>query len=206
MVPTDFNTTNYQESLVDIIASFIANAKTTILMQPRKRTLDNPTAYPQTTSIAGAPSSQERLNDSSTELPTMRFAVISAIPQHRSRTPERSPHLACNRRDRIDQCQQLGDIVPIRSRQSDGQRNAVGVGYQMVFRPLFAAIRGVGACFRPPKTARTEAESTTAREKSIWSARRNWLSKTRWMLSHTPALCQSRRRRQQVIPEPQPIS
>jgi hypothetical protein len=30
--------------------------------------------------------------------------------------------------------------------------------------------------------------------------------RTRWSVSHTPACCQSRRRRQQVMPEPQPIS
>jgi hypothetical protein len=31
-------------------------------------------------------------------------------------------------------------------------------------------------------------------------------SKTWWMSSHTPASCQSRSRRQQVMPHPQPIS
>jgi hypothetical protein len=50
------------------------------------------------------------------------------------------------------------------------------------------------------------ALSTHARDQSIWSAspkrfRRVWCN-----LRQTPALCQSRRRRQQVIPEPQPIS
>ena len=206
MIPTDFNTANNQESVMDVITSFIADAKTTILMQPRKSALNDLATYPQTTSIAGAPSSQEGLNDSSAKPTTMRLTVVSAIPQHRSRTPERSADLACNRRNRIDQRQQLCDIVTIRPRQSDGQRDAIGVGHQMVFRAFFAAIRAVGACFRPPKIARTDVESTTAREKSIWPARRNWLSKTRWILSHTPALCQSRRRRQQVMPEPQPIS
>ena len=123
-----------------------------------------------------------------------------------SRTPKRSAHLAGDRRHGLDQRQQLGHVVPIGSCQSHGQGDAVRVSHQMMFRAFFPAIRGVGAWLGPPKTARTEAESTTAREKSIWSARRNWLSKTRWMLFHTPAFCQSRRRRQQVMPEPQPIS
>ena len=206
MVPTDFNTTNRQESIVDINASFIADTKTTVLMQPRNSPLYNPSAYPQTTSIAGKPLSQKGPDAVSAKLPTVRLAIVSTIPQHRSRTPERSADLTCNQRDRIDQRQQLGEMVTIRARQSDGQRDAVGIGHQMVFRAFFAAIRGVRACFRPPKTARTEAESTTAQAKSIWSARHNWLSKTRWILSHTPAFCQSCRRHQQVMPEPQPIS
>jgi hypothetical protein len=175
-------------------------------MQPRQRTLNDPPVHPKTTAMADASLSQEGLDDLSAKVLAVRLAVVRSIPQHGRRTPKRPAYLACDRRDGLDQRHQLGHVVTIRPGQSHGQRDAVRVGHQMVFRAFFAAIRGIGACFRPPKTARTEAESTTAREKSIWSARRNWLSKTRWMLSHTPAFCQSRRRRQQVMPEPQPIS
>lgn len=42
--------------------------------------------------------------------------------------------------------------------------------------------------------------------KSIWSAWRSLFSRMRWTLCHTPACFQSRSRRQQVMPEPQPIS
>jgi hypothetical protein len=58
---------------------------------------------------------------------------------------------------------------------------------------------------RPPKTARTDDESTTAREKSILSAPRSLFKRVRWTVSHTPAFCQSRNRRQQVMPV-QPIA
>jgi hypothetical protein len=206
MIPTDFDTPNSQKSIVDIITSFIADAETTVLVQPRKSTLNNPPVHPKTTSILCASLSQKGLNKLSTKLLAMRFAIVSSVPQNRSRTSNRPAYLACYRRNSLDQRQQLCNIVAVRSRQSHGQGNTVGIGHQMVFRPFFAAIRGVWARFRPPKIARTEAESTTAREKSIWSARRSWLSKIRWILSQTPAFCQSRRRRQQVMPEPQPIS
>ncbi len=206
MVPADFDTSDRQESIVNIIASFIADAKATILMQPRQRTLHNPSVPPKATSMVGPSFSQERFDDLSPKLSPVRLAVIRSIPQHRNRTSKRPAHLACNRRDGLDQGQQLGHVVPIGSRQSHSQGDAVRVRHQMMFRAFFPAIRGVGTGLGPPKTARTEAESTTAREKSSWSARRNWLSKTRWILSHTPAFCQSRRRRQQVMPEPQPIS
>lgn len=191
---------------MDITASFITDTETTVLVQPRKSTLNHPPVHPKTTSILRASLSQKGLNKLSAKLLAMRFAIVSSVSQHRSRTSNRPAYLACYRRNSLDQRQQLCNIVVVRPRQSHGQRNTVGIGHQMVFRTFFAAIRGVWACFRPPKIARTEAESTTAREKSIWSARRRWLSKTRWILSQTPAFCQSRRRRQQVIPEPQPIS
>ena len=206
MIPTDFDTCNSQKSIVDITTSFITDTKTTIFVQPRKSTLNNPPIHPKTTSILRVSLSQKGLNKLSTKLLAMRFAIVSSVSQQRSRTSNRPTYLSCYRRDSIDQRQQLCNIVAVRPSQSHGQRNTIGIGHQMVFRTFFAAIRGIWACFRPPKTARTEAESTTAREKSIWSARRSWLSKTRWILSQTPAFCQSRRRRQQVIPEPQPIS
>ncbi len=60
--------------------------------------------------------------------------------------------------------------------------------------------------FVPAPIARTEGESTTTRDKSIWPAARNLPSSTSCNRSHTPASCQSRKRRQQVTPEPQPIS
>jgi hypothetical protein len=50
------------------------------------------------------------------------------------------------------------------------------------------------------------AESKEARSHSIWSASPNRLSNTRCRSSQTPASCHSLRRRQHVIPEPQPIS
>lgn len=206
MPPADFDTTDHQESIVNVVTSFIADAKTAILVQPRKSTLNHPPINPQTTAVIGTPLSQNGLDAPLAKFLAVWFAIISSITQHRNRTPKRPADLACNSRNLLDQRQQLGDIMAVSAGQSHRQRDPIGVGHHMVLRALLAAIRGVWAGFGPPKTARTEAESTTAREKSIWSACRNWLSNTRWILSHTPAFCQSRRRRQQVMPEPQPIS
>ena len=206
MVPTDFNTTNNQESIVDVITSFITNAKTPILVQPRQTPLNNPPIYPKPTSVVSPSLSQNRLDTFSVKFLPMWFTVVTSITQHRTWTPKRSTDLSCDCGNTINQRQQLCNVVTVGTCQSHRQRNPIGIGHHMMFRALFAAIRGVWACFRPPKTARTEDESTTAREKSIRSACRNLLSNTWWILSHTPAFCQSRKRRQQVIPDPKPIS
>jgi hypothetical protein len=65
--------------------------------------------------------------------------------------------------------------------------------------------------WRGPSAGRTAGagtlpESIEALDQSIWSARDKHSRKVRWSFSHTPASCQSRKRRQQVIPLPQPIS
>lgn len=206
MLPANFDTTNNHESMMDVAASFITDAKTSILMQPRKATLNNPPINPKTTAVVATSFSQNWLDTPSAKLLAMCFAVVSSVTKHRNRTPKRPANFTCDSRNVVNQRQQLCDIVTVGAGQSHRQRDTVGISHHMVFRALFATIRWVWACFRPPKTARTEAESTTAREKSSWSACRNLLSNTWWILSHTPASCQSRRRRQHVMPEPQPIS
>jgi hypothetical protein len=191
---------------MNIITFFITHAKSPVLMQPGKTTFYNPAINTKATSIFGTSFGQYRPDTFLSKLLTMRFTVIAAITKHRNRMLKRSANLACDRRNIINQRQQLSNIVTVGAGQSHCQRNAIRIGHHMVFRAFFAAIRRVWACFCPPKTARTEDESTITREKSIWSAFRSLFSNTSWILSQTPAFCQSLRRRQQVIPEPQPIS
>ena len=52
----------------------------------------------------------------------------------------------------------------------------------------------------------TLAESRLARSQAIWSCSRMRCNRVRCKRSQTPARCQSRRRRQQLMPQPQPIS
>lgn len=56
----------------------------------------------------------------------------------------------------------------------------------------------------PAPTARTDDESTAAREKSSWPASRSFASSNSCSRTHTPALCQSRKHCQKVGPEPNP--
>jgi hypothetical protein len=58
----------------------------------------------------------------------------------------------------------------------------------------------------PPKTALMEAESTTARDQSIWPKRPNALRSRRWSSGQIPRIVHSTSRLQQVQPLPQPNS
>jgi hypothetical protein len=55
-----------------------------------------------------------------------------------------------------------------------------------------------------PKTARTEQLSTPVGDQAIWPSRESQSSNAKWIKSQIPFFCQSRNRRQQVMPEPQP--
>src|SRR4029453_1888128 len=86
------------------------------------------------------------------------------------------------------------------------QRDTPSVRNKVALRALLSLIRRILAGFWAPLLAGRAAESSEARSQSIWSASPRRSRRTRCSLSHTPASCHSLKRRQQVIPEPQPIS
>ena len=206
MIPADFNTADYQECLMNVIAFFISNAKTPILVQPRDGAFHHPAIDTQSASVFSPSFSQERDYSSATKFSSMRLRVITPIAKKTIGILKRSANFACNWRNTANQRQKLCNIVAVCAGQYHRKRNAIGIRYQMMFRAFFTPICGIWACFGPPKTARTDDESTIAREKSIWSACRNLFNSTWCILSHTPAFCHSCSRRQQVIPQPQSIS
>jgi hypothetical protein len=191
---------------MNIGATFVSDPQPALLKQPRNGPLHGPAVDAQSAAVFGPTLRQDWDNMSLTQLAAVGLGVIGPVPLDTIRTAARPSTLACNRRDRIDQRQQLRDVVAIGGRDLDRQGDALCIRDQMVLGARFASIRGIWAGLGPPKTARIESESTNVREKSIWSAPRSSRSKTLWTWLQTPASCQSRRRRQQVIPLPQPIS
>ena len=191
---------------MDIRPTFITDPQAAVLVEPGKGAFHDPAIDTQATAVCRSTPGQERDNAPLPQFASMGLGVKGSIPQNRLGTPPGPPHFARDGWDGIDQGQQLRDVVAVGRRDFGGQGDSIGRGQDMVLGALFAPIRRIGAGLGPPKTARMELESTAAREKSIWSAPRSSLSKTRWILRQMPALCQSRSRRQQVMPLPQPIS
>ena len=105
----------------------------------------------------------------------------------------------------VDERDELRHIVAIGAGERCGQRRVVGVDHEVVFGTGFPAVHGARSRFFPPCTARTEAESTTTRAKSIPPAARSSASSSSCSRCHTPALRHSSRRFHRVMPQ-QPIS
>ncbi len=96
--------------------------------------------------------------------------------------------------------------MPVSLGQNDIDRGALRVDEEGVLAARRTAIGWVRSRFFPPCTARTDELAATTRKKSSLSAPRKLSSSTRCSLRHTPAFCQARTRRQQVMPEQHPIS
>jgi len=97
-------------------------------------------------------------------------------------------------------------VVHVSRGHDHRQRDTPSVRNKVALRALLSFIRRIRCGFWSPLLAGIEAESSEARSQSICSASPRRSRRTRCNLSHTPASCHSFKRRQQVMPDPQPIS
>jgi len=191
---------------VDVGTFFVAHAQASELMQPGQRALDDPAGFAQSAAVSYLAAGQKRGDAFCTQRVAMGLGIVGAVTLDTRRFASRASGLAVDRRDALDQGQQLGDVMGIGAAQREGKWNALGIGEQVMFAPTLPSIRRIRASFLPPKTARTEPLSTTARDQSMASASRSWASSVSNTRCHTPCFCQACRRRQHVMPLPQPIS
>ena len=191
---------------MNVHTPLVTDPKPPVLMQPANRSLDDPTGGAETAAVRGPAVGEHRLDVPLSQLGLVRLRVVRAVALDARRAEARAPAFAVERRDGVDEREELGDVVSIRTSERDHQRDALRFGEDVVFAARAGAIGRVGARLEPPFSARMLELSTTARDQSISPAWWNASSRAWWSFFHTPAACQSRNRRQQVIPDPQPIS
>jgi len=93
--------------------------------------------------------------------------VITTVTQHAIRPMAWASPLSLQGWDCVNECEGLLRVVTIGPGELDGQRNSAPVADQMTLAAKLRSVGGVGTCLKPPKTARTELPSTTARDQSI---------------------------------------
>jgi hypothetical protein len=204
--PTDQGAAEGQECFVDLQQPLIPDAQPTELVQPGERALHDPTILTQAAAMRRAALGQHGGDAAPPQGAAVRGGIVGTITTEAVRSPARASWLAPHGRDGLDQRYQLGDIMRVRPRCEGGQGDALGFRDEVMFAPQLPSIRRIRARLRPPKIARTDDESTAARVQSSRSAPRSFAKSTAWRRRQTPARCQARRDRQQVIPEPQPRS
>jgi hypothetical protein len=81
--------------------------------------------------------------------------------------PRASP-LSLQAGDGINQCEGLLRVVAVGSGHLNGERNPATVANQMTFAAQLGSVGWIRSRLQPPKTARIELPSTTARDQSIF--------------------------------------
>lgn len=191
---------------MNVCTTFEANAKATEIVEPRVSSFDHPAEFAQATAMLGAPLGDSRSDAALAQASAMRLGIVATIRIDDAWLVQRSATKAANRRHRVNQRQQLGNVVAVCAGQDRVEGDAIGIDEEMMLGTGSRAIGGVRSCFWPAPSARTDDESTAAREKSSCPASRSLASNSACNWSHTLASCQSRKRRQQVTPDPNPNS
>jgi hypothetical protein len=132
--------------------------------------------------------------------------VVGAVGEQLIGPPAGSAAAAAYGWDLVNQREQFGDVVTVAAGQRHGQGDAGALGQDVVLRARAGAVDRARAAFGPRLAARTCEESITARDQSSFPAACSSASSISCSRCHTPARFHSSRRRQQVIPDPNPNS
>jgi hypothetical protein len=194
-----------EEGFVDVVTPFPADAQAAKAVQPGDCALDDVAEDAQAGAVwlasfrdHGAPALPEQA--------AVLVMVVAAVGQQRVGPSARSADQAGDRRDLVEQGQELGDIVAISAGQRYRERDALPVDDDVVLAARPCAVDRAGTAFGPRRAARTWEESITARDQSSWFFDRSSFSSNTCNWSQTPASFHTASRRQQVIPEPKPNS
>lgn len=188
------------------VQPFVAHLQAPELVQPCDRAFDHPARLAQSAAMRGAPPGQNRRNAQSAKRAAVGGGVVGAVALDTIGALPGAPAPAGERWDGNDEGKELGYIMGIGRRERRRERDTPCIADEMVLAARFAPVGGIRSGFFPPCMARTEELSTTVRDHSICSAACKRVSNTRCNRAHTPARCHATKRRQQLTPEPQPIS
>lgn len=192
---------------MNIVTFLIAQTQSSLIEQPIERCLEHIAGPAKAATVFSIAFGYRRFGLTPRQrLANLVLGIIGAVRKYFVRTFARAASWLLDRRNAIDRRDGHFRIINICTGMRDSRRSGSTIKNQMVFGAIFALIRGIGAGFRPPKRARTEQLSIAEQDQSMASAGPNSSSKGCHIFCQTPATCQSRRRGQQVMPLPQPIS
>lgn len=126
--------------------------------------------------------------------------AVASIPKVTFGAKARAATYSSNSRNSVQQGYRFPSVQNVCRRGLDSQGDAVAIDNHVPFAAFFGPVCRVGAGMCPPKAARTEALSTTARENSSFPFLPKCRSRTLWSCVQTPDWVQAFIRRQQVGP------
>ena len=112
---------------MDVVAALVADAQAAVLVEPGNRPLDHPTLFAE----PGARPGDLRLDAAATELATALARVISPVAEELARSATRAPTTTTHGWDRVDEWDQLRDVVAVAAGQRAGEWRPAAAGDQM---------------------------------------------------------------------------
>ena len=170
-------------------------------VQPSEGPLHDRAACPEPGAVLGLALSDGRLDAAGAKLAAVIVVVIAAVGDELVGPLAGAANLAADRPDAVDEGQKLGDVVAVTAGQRRGQRDAGGVGQEVVLGARSATVNGRRPGSGPLERARMWLPSTTAALQPIAPAALRRSTSVACTFSRTHAACQSLSRRHAVTPE-----
>ena len=141
--------------------TFVAHVKTAKSVKPGQRALHDPARAAQAAAVRRPALGELGVDPASMQRIAVRLRIVSSVALDQPRLSHGATRTAAERRNRVDERQQLGNVVAVRRGQQRRQRDAARLGENVVLRPRLTAIGWVRSSFFPPRSARTDALSIT---------------------------------------------
>ena len=185
---------------MDVGAPLVTNRQASIPLQPREGAFNDPALASQGRLLFSSLCDRvARVMQTATD--PVALVVVGLAGMQHPLVPRRKHRLG-----RLHQSRQGRAFRHVGGAQGCGHGHALLIGIQVMLAAGFAAIRRLGSGSRAPFFAATSDESITKRPSAKRSVCFRSSKKNSSRRCQTPSCCQSRKRRQQVIPDPQPSS
>lgn len=136
--------------MVDFGAAFVAHEQALELMKVGKGALDDPAVAAESGAVLGLSSRDQRLDPALADEPPIFVVVVAAVGDHRVGSSPRPAGQTSDRRDRVEQWDQLGDVVAVAARDREGERDPRRVDEEMMLGAGTAPVDRARARFGAP--------------------------------------------------------
>ena len=189
---------------MDVGAALVADGEAAEAREPGQRAFDHPAVAAQTVRAIHAAARDARRDRAGAAFGPASAVVVGFVGVELARAASRTAPTPTDTGHDVEHRGEQLAVVPVRAAQLEAERRAAGVDDEVALRARPPAVRGVRADLgrrrRVPPFAGNDALSIDARLQSSASASASRSSSTRCRAPSTPAACQSRSRRQHVMP------
>jgi hypothetical protein len=137
------------ECFVDVGSSFPPDPQASEAVQPGKAPLHDTSVGAQSGAVQGAAAGDGGHDAAGADLVAVDVVVVTAVGEERVGFAPRSSDPAADRRDCVEQGQELGDVIAAAASQQDGKWGAVSVGDEVMLRVGTAPIDWRGPVWLP---------------------------------------------------------
>jgi len=113
--------------VVDVGAAFVADEQPFEVVQPGEGALDDPALAAETGAVLALAARDQRLDAAFADKTAVLVVVVAAVGDHAVGAATRPSRPSRDRRHRLQERDQLGDVVAVAARDREGERDPARV-------------------------------------------------------------------------------